>query len=258
MPKKYQFLLRGVSTDVIDKRFGLTTTSISDQNDTMPKNTTKISELSTSKNKDELISFIDESKKSHKCTVSMIDFDSGKERDTRCQGSQTYYCFWDKSPIPQSITPIGCPIKYMSSQIIKNYYSEISKDYYTIKENVTEKRLREIISDKKHPFTVVNRNYYITDGVFCSFNCCMAYILSNKHDSMYSLSSMLLLKMYFDMFKVRCDTIEPAPMWRKLKMFGGDLSLTEFRQSFNKVEYVCHGHVTCKSIGTLYEEKLKF
>ena len=60
---------------------------------------------------------------------------------------------------------------------------------------------------------------------------------------------MLLLKMYNDIYQhTTIPYIEEAPHWRKLKEYGGDLSIDEFRDSFNKIEYKNHGFIMCKKL----------
>ena len=90
----------------------------------------------------------------------------------------------------------------------------------------------------------------------------MAYIDNNKHNSMYDMSECLLLKMYHDTYPSKVTSIDKAPKWRTLKQYGGDLTIDQFRDSFNKIDYDGYGYVSCvpnfKSIGVLYEEKLKF
>lgn len=257
--KKYVFKLKNINTEFIDKRFGITIVSniTLDLNKT-PPNTTKISDLSTNKNT-EVISFLDESKKAHKCIVSMIDFHTNKE-----VGSMTYEydCFWCRNQIPKNIMGIGCPIKYISSQAVKSYYSEISKDVYVIKENITITRKQKIDELKDSRLDILDKSFYLVDGVFCSFNCCMAYIIENKHNSIYDMSEMLLLKMYNDIYPHSIIHINKAPHWRKLRQYGGDMTIDEFRASFNKIDYKDFGTVfdivQSKSIGYLFEEKLKF
>jgi hypothetical protein len=258
--KKYVFTLKGVNTEKVDQRFGISIVSNIHSVETLPpKNTTKISDLSVNRNTPEIISFIDEAKKSHKCSVSMVDFSTKKifgcYRD--------YDCFWDRNPIPDNVMAIGCPLKYVPNQAVKTYYSEISKDKYTIKENITRKRCQTIKEKKDGMLTVIEKDYYLTDGIFCSFDCNMAYIDDNKHDSRYKNSEMLLLKMYHDIYPAEVLlTIDKAPHWRKLKQCGGDLTIKQFRESFNKIEYKEHGYVSdilkFRSVGVLFEEKLKF
>lgn len=258
MSKKttYKFILKNINTEKVEQRFGIVIISnINVTSTKLPKNSTKITDLSVNKNI-EVISFLDEAKKSHKCSISMIDFNTQQELVTDINSC----CFWDRNIIPKNIIPIGCPIKYVPSQAVKSYYSEISKDKYTIKENITSKRQNKIENIKDLRLDINDRNYYITDGIFCSFNCCMSYISDNKKESMYSISEMLLLKMYNDIYPHILACIEEAPHWRKLKQYGGDLSIEEYRESFNKIEYKSHGFVIpkFKSLGVMFEEKLKF
>lgn len=257
--KKYMFTLKGVNTEKVDKRFGISIVSnINTLINQLPRNTTKISDLSVNRNTPDIISFTDEAKKLHKCNISMVDFNTNKELTY----SNIYHCFWCRNYIPNTVLAIGCPIKYIPNQAVKTYYSDISKDTYTIKENITSKRQETIEKDGSDKLNVLHRDYYLTDGIFCSFNCCMAYIEDNKHNSMYAMSEMLLLKMYHDIYPTRVTEIDEAPHWRKLKQYGGDLTIEEFRDSFNKIEYKQHGYVSYvpkfKSLGVLFEEKLKF
>lgn len=254
--KKYIFILKGVKTEKVDQRFGISIVSnINTIGQQIPQNTTKISELTTIRNTPEIVSFIDEAKKSHKCTISMVDFNTNKE----FRQNIIYDCFWCRNTIPETVMAIGCPIKYTPTQIVNRYYSEISKDSYTIKEKITSKNQQKINDSN---ISILKKDYYITDGIFCSFNCCMAYIEDNKHNSMYDLSEMLLLKMYHDIYPTKVVSIDEAPHWRKLKKYGGDLTIEEFRNSFNNIEYKSHGYFDgkprFKSLGVLFEEKLKF
>ena len=268
--KSYIFTLQNIKTEKIDQKFGITIVSNINSSNNTPLNTTKISDLSYTKNIPEIVSFLDDSKKKHKCTISMVDFNTNKELIS----GVTYDCFWCRSKIPTNVIAIGCPIKYAPNQAIKTYYSEISKDTYTIKENITSTKLKEIKVSDDTRLTILNKGYYITDGIFCSFNCCMSYIIDNRTNSMYILSEMLLLKMYNEIYEKpgspdrrfadvspsQGESIEQAPHWRTLVQYGGDLTIEEFRNSFNKIEYQKHGYVThkFKPIGMLFEEKLKF
>jgi hypothetical protein len=258
MKTKYIFTLKDINTDKVEQKFGITVNSAISTSKA-PSNTTKISDLSINKNIPELVSFLDEAKKFHKCVVSMIDFSNKTEINELCV---KYNCFWCKNKIPDTVFPIGCPIKYVPSQAIKKYFSEISKDTYTIKEQITNSKIKDIDKGLDDRLKTIHKNYYVTDGIFCSFNCCMAYIIDTKNNSMYVLSEMLLLKMYNDVYPSSVTCIEEAPHWRKLIQYGGDLTINQFRSSFNKIEYKKHGYINdilnFKSIGFLYEEKLKF
>jgi len=216
------------------------------------KNTTKITELDLEDKIPKLISFIDDTKKSRKCHISFIDFNSDKK----------YKCFWDKNYIPKDFIPLGCPIRYVSNKLVKTYYSELSKDNYTINEFITDRKNEEIKEEIKSgekdikKFSINEAGYYETDGIFCSFNCCMAFLNDpdNKRKDIYRYSESLLMKMYQDIMGEKTVEIIPSPHWRLLEDFGGNMKIEEFRNNFNKTEYIDHGML---SIARLYEDKIR-
>ena len=250
---KYSFTLIGVNVCHINNTYGIKISSEELIEDKISSNTTKLTDLNTDKGTPEVISFLDESKKIHTCHISMIDFHSRMDVNLL-----RYHCFWCKNPFDTS--PIGCPIKYITSQAEKKYYSHISRDTYTIKENITEKR-RDLIK-KNEQLSVKIGDYYETDGVFCSFNCCQAWINDNKHNRLYDLSITLLTKMYNSMMGTKMVVIGPSPHWRVLEQYGGHLNIIKFREGFNKIDYECHGNTKQAprflALGTLFEEKIKF
>ena len=78
--------------------------------------------------------------------------------------------------------------------------------------------------------------FYEVDGIFCSFECCLAFIQENKNIPLYVHSKSLLIKMYSEMYN-EIKVIENAPSWRLLKAYGGNLEIDEFRASFNRITY---------------------
>lgn len=266
--RKYVFTLNNVNTEKVENKYGITLTSNISVVDNPPINSTKLTEL-TDMNNDgstlDVISFLDETKRLYQCNISMIDFRSGKEtRDLK------YHCYWDRHPFDSD--PIGCPIRYVSNKAIKNYYSEISKDYYTIKENITKKQNTILNSQSNFVFIpiqtsrnsvvkTIEKEYYETDGIFCSFPCCKAYINEFKgSNKLYEHSSFLLCKLYYDMYEIKNVNINPAPHWRQLREYGGDMSITQFRETFSKSKFQPRGIIRntdlFKPIATLFEEKL--
>lgn len=249
---KYGFELTGLNIMKIHVKYGI---DISIENCVIeddPESTTKLVDLHNKGATPEIVSFLDESKKVHSCYVSMIDFNSKMNVNLL-----RYHCFWCRNPF--ECRPIGCPIKYISPQVTKRYYSHISKDTYVIKENVTKVK-QDMINDEN--ISCNKGEYYETDGVFCSFNCCKAYIDDNKHNRLYDESMMLLTKMYNNIMNTKSIVITPAPHWRTLEHYGGHLNIIQFRDSFNKIDYDCHGNTRpvpiFQPIGTLFEEKIKF
>jgi len=260
MSKKFLFSLVGVNFEKVDQKYGIVSApTTTDDDGVIPENTTKIFDLDSAKKLPDVISFLDETKKFVKCSVSMIDFKSGRGID----GKTRYKCFWDKNTIPDTWQPLGCPIRYIPSRVAKTYHSEISKETHTITEQVSEKRRIYLNQKKDANIVTETKDYYETDGVFCSFNCCMAYLqdLDNKRNPLYQQSETLLLKMYNDINGNPSGDVReimPAPHWRNLIDFGGQLSIEKFRDTFNKVKYQDHGIISYVSLGRLYEDKIKF
>lgn len=194
------------------------------------------------------ISFFDESMLRHSYNIS-IPTDTNK--------STPYFCFWDRNKIPPNIIPIGCPISYRSPSVVKTYYSHISKDVYSIKTNCTNSVVETVENKKDDKFTTNITSEYMVDGVFCSFNCCLAFINDNKKNPLYNLSTTLLLKICKECNPNKKITkIIPAGSWRLLQEYGGYLTISEFRKSFDTVEYEYNGLINFVPIGHIYEEKI--
>jgi hypothetical protein len=304
---RHVFTLKNVSTVKLDIKYGILTkeslnsglnlldSATSSQLDiTVPPNRTPIAELSH-------ITFVDENKNEHKCTISMINFDSQKQ----------YYCFWCKHPFMDS--PIGCPIRHIPNEVVKTYYSEISQETRIIKGTATkneiiesknrfspsvayieinqskqqqetkqeskqetkqeikqqetkqegnqeeenqEKLEQKSVEKKKYTYTLTPSmgECFETDGIFCSFNCCKSFIMDNRKNPLYSQSISLLLKLYEHIHGTRSVTIHSAPHWKMLKEFGGNLTISEFRNSFMKLNYNYHGMY--RPVKHLFEEKI--
>lgn len=253
---KYVFTLKNIDVDKVDQKYGITPGSQLLATPA-PQNSTKLSDLTSDRNTPEIVSFLDESKRLHQCTVSMIDFSSQIDINTL-----KYYCFWCRHQF--NAKPIGCPIRFVPSRAVKTYYSEISKDVYTIKENVTENRADEEngCEENNTNLYIQKRGYYETDGVFCSFHCCKAFIKDNKHMRIYDKSLSLMMKMYSEMSGTNGAFIDEAPHWRQLRVYGGHMTIEEFRRSFNKAVYIYYGQYNkCPPympVGRMYEEKIKF
>jgi hypothetical protein len=272
---KYIFTLKGINIDKIDEKYGIKIISNFNYSENVPNNATKLIDINLDKPV-EMISFLDESKKLYQCNITMIDFTTGNQTNTL-----NYNCYWCHHPFTSY--PIGCPIKYVSNKATKKYHSEITKDTYIIKENITSKKTNKIQNTTKYtPFNfflfnetnlgynldIKEEQYFYTDGIFCSFNCCKAFIKDNKHNRLYNYSEILLTKLFNHIMKVENNSndlenlkISPAPHWRLLQVYGGHLSINKFRENFNKVTYNFHGIINkdiFKPIGHLYEEKINF
>ncbi len=156
------------------------------------------------------------------CTTSENILDSEKCASTSC--------FWCRHRF--ATLPIGCPLRYLPTQVVRTILSKSEDNSnYSIKENVNESVCNSI------PESTVRKAYFETDGIFCSFNCCLAFINDNAHKSRYRQSKTLLSNMYAAAAGTCAAQIQPAPSWRLLSEYGGHMSIDEFRQTFNKVQY---------------------
>jgi hypothetical protein len=238
---KYNFILKGLDIDEINKKYGfckeedekfflnetlLEETVIKPVSSPDTKNLTEIK----IKEPEYISFFLDENKQQYK-TVQTGNINNDVN------------CFWCKHKVEH--IPLGCPIKWVNSNLEKNYTSMLNKEKYYIKENITLKKIEKIKNMSNNilsiPITVseTKNDYLLTDGIFCSFPCILAYINDNKHDYTYNESSSLLRVMYE---KLTGESIIgkhflPAPHWRLLSTYGGVMTIEEFRASFTGPKY---------------------
>ena len=166
--------------------------------------------------------------------VTMIDYIPENEKTD-------LNCFWCRHSFDTS--PISCPINYKNNQLEKNYYSEITKDRYIIKENIDNEKYEytlknlKTLNEKNKGINLVKNDFYISDGIFCSYNCCLSFINENKYNSFYANSKSLLLNIYRNIYGKDRKLI-PAPSWRLLKDYGGVMTIEQFRKCFNNTKYI--------------------
>jgi len=124
--------------------------------------------------------------------------------------------------------------------MVKVCKSEITKEIYTIEQKIP----KNVKTTEKENERIIPNDYYETDGAFCSFNCCMAFIKDNIHNPLYKNSKNLLIKMYIHVFNPTSKfKINTAPSWRLLKSYGGFMGIDEFRNSFNTYIYIDKNHM---------------
>ena len=73
------------------------------------------------------------------------------------------------------------------------------------------------------------KNEYTTYGKFCSWECMKGYCM-NENDYNKNHRLTLISMMYYDVNKYN-RLIVPAPPRQCLKMFGGDMTIEEFRKN---------------------------
>lgn len=257
--KKFNFVLKGVDPDIIYTKYKFEMDSnLKQVGETIPKNCTKIGELSKGGDEIKKFSFVDESKKMHRCCLTMKNHSNGDFLPIKTNIA-CHWCCHQFSSIP-----IGCPLRYIPKTRFRKYFSEIIKEQIITKEVVpdnieNENENENCLSKEK----TTEHAYYETEGIFCSFNCCYAYIEQNKRNCQYDSSLNLLSFIYQELFDLDFD-ISPAPDWRLLSLFGGSLDIDNYRDNFYKAEFIYQGKIVKAPrlnqlpINFLYEEKIKF
>ena len=120
------------------------------------------------------------------------------------------HCWWCRHSIPEHIYPIGCPIKYHSGSN----------------------------SDKEE--------YFDTEGIFCSFNCVISYNNDvSQNNIRYRETGGLIYLLYKKLFGIYPYqmNIKPALSWKVLKNYGGDMTIQEYRSTFQKLDNISQNFV---------------
>lgn len=137
-----------------------------------------------------------------------------------------FWCFWCR--LDYDTAPIHIPLRYRPKQVAKAFIGKVSSETYVIKGNV------QANCDTTN-FEVSEETFEV-DGVFCSYECALAFILDNRHNSEYAQSETLLYTM-FRKNNPDAPLFSVASHWRLLKRFGGHLSREEFKASCGKFKY---------------------
>jgi len=75
----------------------------------------------------------------------------------------------------------------------------------------------------------IKSNSFRCEGLFCSYNCALAYAIDSKFNHFKFAASMLLkIRKAIDGINYSIP-LTPAPHWSNLKIFGGGLNLRQFR-----------------------------
>ena len=203
----------------------------------------------------EFTNFLSDTKRQYTLHLTMID-STTRENVLDCAIGKTVSCLWCRHRFDWAA--IGCPLRYVPSKIFKTLQSPVTNESYVIKENVSDHDISRTGS------AAATESYYETDGVFCSFSCCLAYTNEKAGIAMYHQSKSLLMNMYYHVNELHAkgdisDSLKPAPSWRLLKEYGGHLPIDEFRRSFSKTDFV-EAHIVkhvprLKPVGVLYESK---
>jgi hypothetical protein len=244
MTKRPVFILKHINMQELDQKYQLVPPHAVEE---VPTNTTKIDDLPTPSG-----SFLEESRK---YTITMMDSVAKKSIQTGLN------CFWCRHPFPN--TPVGCPLKYVPNTVTQTHVSEITKERYYIQQQITSLEYNAKIpttTDETTSAKYTHHDYYETDGCFCSFNCCVAFINDNIHNPVYAQSKALLMKMIAGLNGLDAvEKLTPAPSWRLLSMYGGTMDIQTFRDSFTIYRYDDMEHILSEiprvsPVGHLFQE----
>ena len=206
------------------------------------------------------LTFMDECKKEHQCVTTMLS----STKNEALADQTTLHCYWCRHPFPYR--PIGVPLSYVPNRVHKQYFSEITNDVYILRENINDslvqdQNVSETTEAHKKPRVVLQpRNYYISEGTFCSFNCSLAYIRDQRSNPTYAESESLLLKIYHETYGYEATKLHASPSWRLLRNYGGHLTIEDFRRNLFKIDYKTLGNVvlpTFRPIGFLFERQVR-
>lgn len=191
--------------------------------------------LTLNKNLDTLLNSITNSKsgvtklKTFEKTFTFLDI---HKRQIKCKINDmdkkgTVHCWWCRHQIDKKkYQVLHCPINYILNTQIKEYRPTVCPKYIS----------QDISTDK------LKFNF---KGFFCSFPCIQAFINDNKDDKTFDLSSSLLLNYYEQMTNKKIKRILPAPHWKQLKIYGGDLTINKFQKKMNVYNYDYSGCMMC-------------
>ena len=138
-------------------------------------------------------------------------------------------------------------IEITENLIIKLNHSEVDEynidGYNNIEENegIGKNNTSEICWNCCHcfhehiyviPLKYLNKVFY-TYGDFCSLECAARYTLENLHG--YNFSEIYsLINLYNNILLKRIEKVEIAPSRLVLQIFGGTLTIDQYRSNFNK------------------------
>ena len=111
-------------------------------------------------------------------------------------------------------------------------------------------------------YYIEHHNDFITEGIFCSWNCMMAKIkkeVRNKNP-LYRESETLAYDMYYALMGKRTVKIEPAGPKTLLKEYSGHMSNEEYIMRFGQDTYtsVKNKYLRMIPLGDIHEQVQKF
>lgn len=211
------------------------------------------------------ITYIDDSTKAeHTLVYTMKDINTGRDpRDNRRKK-----CFYDRHSIPENLVKLYCPVKHVPHMLFQTSKSSFGISV-THSYELTPLQFKEHV-EKHTPVVepgvdcessryIVKGDYYLTDGVFCSFSCMRSFIRDNSDNPLYKESENLMNEQHYAM--TGCDSVIPyAHHWRLLEDHMGHMTIEKYRESVGKVEYdqTFDYKINAVPIGVVFSENYVF
>jgi len=127
-----------------------------------------------------------------------------------------------------SSQPLGIPIEFHPSIYV-------SKNDPTKTKRLTTREKEEIQNKDKN--TIIEKDYFDTEGVVCSFNCIISCI-EDSPSPLYKKTPYLISLMYKLIFgKYPEQKIVRSPSWKMREEYGGPLSDEEFQKSLQTIQF---------------------
>ena len=133
-------------------------------------------------------------------------------------------CRYDGHPF--KTCPIGIPIKYVPKRPDVSHVSYPEPD--------AKNRDDDVITG--------TNDYFLTFGIVCSFPCLLAFLRDNGNKAFFKQSKSLTHSLYSKIFSQELK-VAPAPELECLAIYGGPLSIEEFRNSFCTVTYTITSNI---------------
>lgn len=214
------------------------------------------------------VSFVDQVKINHLCTVSTCEL--------FVRMKKPFACFWCRI-MYNDRQPFHCPIRYHPKQVVKSF-----TDSFTLKGNIGETcqvhegsvQLDVEVNHASQVESVESKNdtsdnetesenmclqytskkwtessYFEVDGCFCTASCVLAFIKENSHNPMYASSEPLLYKMMGT-----SEKIVESPHWKLCENYGGHLSEDQMKKAIGKDSYQQQHNIVF--VNHLFEKKL--
>jgi len=173
-------------------------------------NTEQITELADRSVKP--LCFFDINKNKITMWTTMVDYSKQKHLPLTIDKP----CWWCRYTFKGC--PLGLPVKYHSNGN---------------KTQMTESMTKFL---KERNFIVNSEEFFETEGIFCSFPCCKAYIIDKGFRSKYKNSTTLLSMLYYT-FYGKYINIPTAGDWRLLEKSCGPFKIEKFRNFSDKLIY---------------------